>query len=520
MIANATTLCELLDHAAAAAPRAIAVEDQQGSITYEQLDGLSRAMARRLRQQGVQPGDRVGICLPKSICSVVALWGVLRARAAYVPVDVASPVDRNRFIFGDCQVKCICIADDAAADASHALSEVAPLARVPNLACPETAGDWQVEQGGAADALEPAAAEDLAYILYTSGSTGTPKGVVHTHASAMSFVNWSAQTFEPTARDRFSSHAPFHFDLSILDLYVPVTAGATVVLIEEDLAKQPWQLAEFISRREISVWYSVPTILAMMAQHGRLAKHDYSALRLVLFAGEVFPIKHLNLLRRQWRRPAYYNLYGPTETNVCTYCRLPGECDEARETPYPIGRPCENACSLVLDDEGREVAAGVEGMLYIHQSGPVMREYWNHPLRTQAAFHVDGDGRRWYRTGDLVRQNAAGELEYLGRRDRMVKRRGYRIELDEIEAAIYKHPRIREAAVVADAGVEGTTIAVHLVADGGPPPTMLALKQHCAQHLPPYMLPDRFGFRERLPRTSTGKVDYQTLRQPPPARSA
>jgi acyl-coenzyme A synthetase/AMP-(fatty) acid ligase len=170
---------------------------------------------------------------------------------------------------------------DAANDGlREVLGNVATLVRVPDAGLSE--------RNDSNDCADPPRADDLAYILYTSGSTGTPKGVVHTHASAVSFVNWCEETFHPTSSDRFSSHAPFHFDLPILDLYLPATTGGCVVLIDDELGKQPGQLAKFIAGRKISVWYSVPTILTMMAQHGRLEEHDYSSLRLVLFAGKCF----------------------------------------------------------------------------------------------------------------------------------------------------------------------------------------------------------------------------------------
>lgn len=510
MESGAVNLTDGLSRWARKTPAAPAVEDESGNVlTYAQLEELSRRMAGRLRESGVRPGDRVGFCLPKSINSVVTVFGALRAGAAYVPVGVSSPPQRNRFIFDDCAARVV-VTDETWG---------APLRQ----AAGDSSCDWLVFPGDAAaavgapwlesavDEAPPEAAGAGSYILYTSGSTGVPKGVAHTHASAMSFVRWSVETLQPRADDRFSSHAPFHFDLSILDLYVPIQVGSSVVLIGEALGKEPRRLARFIAEREISVWYSTPSILSMLAQFGRLEQFDFSPLRHVLFAGEVFPVKHLRRLKHHWPHPAYFNLYGPTETNVCTYYRLPDTLDEQRTSPYPIGQACSNVRARVLDDDLADVEDGGEGILYIHDSGPTMRGYWSSPEKSAEAFHVDADGERWYRTGDVVRRNDDGDYVYLGRRDRMVKRHGYRIELDEIEAGVYRHPDVREAAVIARDGADGPRITAYLSLAGERKPSIVDLKQHCAEHLPPYMSPDHFSFLARLPRTSTNKVDYQAL---------
>jgi len=247
-------------------------------------------------------------------------------------------------------------------------------------------------------------------------------------------------------------------------------------------------------------------------QFGRLEGHDASTLRLVLFAGEVFPVKHLREIQRRWPTPIYYNLYGPTETNVCTFARIPERVPDEREVPYPIGFACSHCASLVLDGEGRVVANGDEGLLYI--SGPsVFRGYWNRP-DVNATVFLERDHLRWYNTGDVVRWDPTEGYLYVGRRDRMVKRRGYRIELGEIERALYLHPRVREAAVISTTDREGGASIVACVScHDGQPPSIIDMKTFCASHLPAYMSPDRFVFLERLPRTSTDKVDYQTLRQ-------
>jgi amino acid adenylation domain-containing protein len=498
----------LLSASCAVCPDATAITDGRRTATYAELDALSWQMAARLRDMGVQRGDRVAVSMPKSINAVVSLLGAMRAGAAYVPIDLSAPAGRNRFIAQNCDVCAVCV-DEPRAD-MYRYDGGPQLLVFPAEATDDYGAAWLAECSAAPCDTQPNL-DDLAYILYTSGSTGTPKGVVHTHRSALSFVHWAASLLAPRSGDRFSSHAPFHFDLSILDLYVPLTVGATIVLVSEELGKDPRRLSQFIAQQRITTWYSVPSILSLMAQYGSLDAYDFSVLKTVLFAGEVFPIQHLRALAKLWPQRRFVNLYGPTETNVCTYYQIHDTIDSARDKPFPIGKPCENVRAMVVDDSDFPVPSGDEGQLLIHQSGPTMHGYWNLPDQTERAFFIDASGERWYRTGDIVKHDANGNIEFIGRRDRMVKRHGYRIELGEIEAALYRHADVREAAVAASPRPDGVTIRAYISTLSGDRLSIIALKQFCADHLPVYMIPDQFTFLPNLPRTSTDKVDYQTL---------
>jgi amino acid adenylation domain-containing protein len=516
MTGTPTTLHRLLEESARLHPDRVAVEDPERgtAVTYREFDGLSDRARDALVRAGVGPGDRVGICAPKSISTLAAIFGVLKAGAAYVPVDPSAPPNRNAYIFRDCSVKAAFVAGRLA-EGLRTAPEGSPYPLLEEMGSFQGLGEDMILAGGpggdgrAREETEVPAG--LSYILYTSGSTGRPKGVMHTHDSALSFVDWCSDTFEPDERDRFSSHAPFHFDLSILDIYVPLKHGAALVLIGEELGKQPARLAQVISERRITAWYSAPSILRLLVEHGRLDRHDYSELRLVLFAGEVFPLKHLRALKSLWAGPRYFNLYGPTETNVCTFHEIPAEIPEGRNEPFPIGAACANDRTLVMDEQDREVPPGEEGELYV-SGGSVMQGYWNLPDRTAQAFFRDGSGVAWYRTGDVVRDEGGGVYAFLGRRDRMVKRRGNRIELGEIEAGLYRHPAVAEAAVIALPDEEnGVLIKAFLSCSGDKRPSLVELKRFCAENLPSSMVPDRFSFQTSLPKTSTDKVDYQRL---------
>lgn len=506
------TLPELLEYSRREHAGRTAVEDPRNgaSLTYAELGSRAENIASALSKAGVRRGDRVGVCAPKSVSAVAAIHGILAAGAAYVPVDPASPPARNAGIFADCGASAV-IASAGLIEAMSAagLSGLETVAELDEALMLVRCGPVEAALGGGDRVrVDP---HDLAYILYTSGSTGRPKGVVHTHSSARAFTDWCVETFAPSHADRFSSHAPFHFDLSILDLYVSVASGASVVLIDDETGKQPLRLASLIEDRKITIWYSTPSALRLLAGYGKIDSHDHSSVRLVLFAGEVFPVTALRTLRGQWPAPKYFNLYGPTETNVCTFFELSDAAD-ARTTPYPIGHVCAGDHARVVDSADNQMARGEEGELLI--AGPtVMREYWNLPDRTLSAF-VELDGKRWYRTGDIVRESATEGFIFVGRRDRMVKRRGFRVELGEIEAALSLHPSVAHCAVTGFADDEsGVRIEAVLVIKVDERPSVVALKQFCAGVLPLYMVPDRFTFTESIPQTSTGKVDYQRLRE-------
>jgi amino acid adenylation domain-containing protein len=512
----------LLDSARLYPDRTAVEEPGRGTVSYQELADLSDRVRDRLAALGVVAGDRVGIYLRKSIDAVVAIFAILKTGAAYVPVDPGAPAARNAYILHNCAVRVVIMEESFEAKFCDETAQIGP---IPKLLLLEGTGggvplrealDREEAQSPApAIATANPAADNLAYVLYTSGSTGKPKGVMLSHENAVSFVDWCSEVFQPHESDRFSSHAPFHFDLSILDIFVPLKHGATLVLIAEDVGKEPQRLAPLIADSRISVWYSAPSILSLLAQYGNLANHDYSALRLVLFAGEVFPVKHLRAFKSLLPGPRYFNLYGPTETNVCTFYEIPGHIPEERVAPFPIGRTCSHLQTKIVDEHGRGVSANEEGELCVSGRG-VMQGYWALPEQTSRAFLVDASGQRWYKTGDIAIDAPDGNYTFLGRRDRMVKRRGYRVELGDIEAGLYRHPMIKEAAVIALPDEEaGVKIKAFLSCREVKHPSLIALKSFCAENLPLYMIPDLFSWHDVLPKTSTDKIDYQRLKEMP-----
>jgi amino acid adenylation domain-containing protein len=517
-------LPQLLVEAAPRFPEKAAVVFQDEALSYARLDELSNRLAHTLIKSGVQRGDRVGIYLNKSIASIISIFGILKAGAVYVPLDPYAPVKRLSYIVKNCGIQCLLSAANKMEAVAQMADSDSPLRRVilmdavpfPTVPASLEVTEWtKVLQASSAAPEIKSIETDLAYILYTSGSTGDPKGVMISHLNALTFIKWAHDTIQVRSADRVSNHAPLHFDLSIFDIFATMKAGATLCLVPAELAKFPIKLAEWIATQRISVWYSVPSAWVHILNHGQMEKFDFSGLRTIIFAGEVFPTKHLRSLMEKIPHVDYFNWYGPTETNVITSYQVKSLAPD-QNAPIPIGKACGNVEVFALDGDGRLVAeAGVEGELYGRGSG-VAQGYWGDPAKTAKLFvrnplvpHYDD---RAYRTGDLVKLDENGDYLYLGRRDHQVKVQGYRIELGEIETALFSHPEVEEAAVVALQNAEQVTyLKAFVVPRNGRELNPLDLKRHCSKHVPKYMIPEVVEIREALPKTSTGKTDKKLL---------
>jgi amino acid adenylation domain-containing protein len=510
-------LQQLLTKSAKAYPDKPAVWARGRSISYRELDERSNQLAHLLRQSGVEKGDRVGLFFPKCVESIVSMLGVLKAGGVYVPLDPQAPADRIRYIIGNCGIQVLITNEERRA--------ALPPETVSTLECcilTEGEGNrsdlvaWsQLSEFLASEAPKVTMVEtDLAYILYTSGSTGRPKGVMLTHQNALTFVEWCAEEFQVRSEDRLSNHAPLHFDLSVFDVYNTLAAGATVYLITEDLALFPTSLASFIESQGITIWYSVPSALMLLLLYGRVTSEKLRSLRVILFAGEVFPMKYLRQLAEVSTASDLYNLYGPTETNVCTYYKVERE-RLAEFNTLPIGIACANTECFSVTPDGRLAKPGEPGELYVR--GPsVTNGYWADPEKTKKMVvpnHFEEHfEEKMYRTGDIVTVGDDGNYYFQGRRDSQIKSRGYRIELGEIESALLSHSDVREAAVLAIPDeLIGNRIRAVVVPHVPGSLGVLQLQQYCASRVPKYMIPEIIDLCDELPKTSTGKIDRVKL---------
>ena len=487
------------------------------------VDPARDRVANLLSELGVSRGDRVGLYLEKSLESVVGIYGAMKCGAAYVPLDPRAPSSRLAYIASDCGLRVLVSGAEKAATWAELVEHGAPLEAIVMANAPD-AGPEDVpaavkvltsrDLDGQSDEapVRPGVDLDLAYILYTSGSTGAPKGVMLSHLNALSFVRWGIERFDVGPEDRLSNHAPLHFDLSIFDLFAAAGAGATVVLVPPELSVFPVRVRDFIERKRITIWYSVPSLLSMLTLRGGLQGGESPRLRTILFAGEVFPTKYLRQLMGLLPHVAFFNLYGPTETNVCTYYPVTSIPEDETE-PIPIGRAIDDVEVFAVTEDGSVAAPGQVGELWVRGT-TVMLGYWGDAERTARGLVRNPLASELrdpaYRTGDLVRQDPNGDYRLLGRRDHQIKSRGYRIELGDIEAALYAHPAVLECAVVAipDELVTNQIKAFAVVRDAVREKDLV---RFCEERIPRYMIPEQIELVEELPKTSTGKVDRQAL---------
>ncbi|MDQ1558181.1 MAG: hypothetical protein QOD32_1241 [Pyrinomonadaceae bacterium] len=476
-------------------PHAVALEDDERTRTYAELDQDSDRVARALRRAGIGRGTLVGVCLERGVELVAVLLGVLKAGAAYVPLDPEYPAERLDYMIGDACV--------AAVVTDPALS-VSALTTCP--APKLIAGELLSQCDAAVEEVLPRVSNDeLAYVIYTSGSTGRPKGVAVSHAALSNHMSWFCETFDVGAGDRVLQKTVVSFDASVWEFYAPLLVGGTLLLAGAGAHRDPAALVENIRRGRATILQVVPTMLSFLVKQD--GWRDCETLRLVCCGGEALA-ETLRQKFSETTRAELVNLYGPTEATIdATYWR------SADGAPLGIGRPIANATAYVLDAWGGLCPVGIAGELYIGGAG-VARGYVNRPELTAEKFIPDPfstvGGARLYRTGDMVRWRADGQLEFLGRQDAQVKLRGYRIELGEIESVIARHIGVRQcAAVIREHGGSDTLVA-YVAGDT----EVGELREHLTRHLPSYMVPQRIVRLDALPLTTNGKVNRQALPAP------
>lgn len=502
---------QLLEQAALQEPGREAVVLGEASLTYAELLERSRALARVLREAGLRRGGMAGILLRKSLSSIVGVYGILMAGAAYVPVDPMLPDSRVKHILDNCGILHLVASEECLSRRRGVLKDRTGLLTVlledgqPPTA-PPLAGEWV-----------PECFPDTypAYVLHTSGSTGLPKGVVITHLNSLTFVKSAARYFGISAEDRLACHAPLHFDLSVFDIFVAAAAGATLVLVPEGDSLFPVQLGEFIRERRITVWNSVSSALSQLADRGLQGDDPVPKLRLVIFSGEVLPRKFLEKLKVLMPAATFCNIYGQTEANSSTCYRV-GGLPEDPMWKIPVGRALPNFEVFLMGDDGKEVTRPVaEGEIYVN-AGTVAMGYINMPGLTAERFVTDprfpSTPRTVYRTGDVGHYDEEGNLVFLHRKDSMVKVRGHRVELGEVERTVLSHESVELAVVTAVPDeIASNRIAVFVSWRGGARGDVRNVKSFCERNLPRYMLPSAIWTVEEWPLTPNDKIDRRAL---------
>jgi len=492
--------------AARQCPGKIGVVDQDRSYTFGELERYSKQCAALLIGRANVIKQPIAVYLPKGAAAILADLGIAYSGNIYANLDTKSPPLRLQGVLDQLGPALAITSRDLAPALAAAGLPPEKLFYIEDAIGGEAAYDsaflWR--------RLERVIDTDPLAIIHTSGSTGIPKGVALNHRSTIDFMDWCFDRFPFDGSERIGSLTQFYFDIYTSELILCLAKGATLVVIPDQFAVFPARLVQFLAQQSISFIFWVPSMMVNISSLGLLDHADLSALRTVFFAGEVFPMKHLNRWRRALPAARFVNLYGPIEITVdCTYFEV--ERDFNEDQMLPIGFPCRNTDILILNEKNELCRTGERGELCVRGSSLAMG-YWNDPVKTAQAFVQNPLNAHYpeliYRTGDQVCQNERGEIMFLGRQDCQIKHLGHRIDLSEIEYQVVAHEGIVNACVLYNESKKQITL-FYQTNGGDLPPE--AIRRRLAQIFPKYMLPTAFHQLQELPRNPNGKIDRRGL---------
>jgi amino acid adenylation domain-containing protein len=499
---NTVPVHQLIEQQVELTPNATALIFEEEKLTYAELNQCANQLAHYLITQGVKPEDKVGIAVERSVDMVVSLLAVLKASAAYVPIDPELPQARIEYIIGSSELKLLLSQSHLSSDIAGGSCGIS-LAMLDELDITE----FSTEN----PEISIVGGQLLAYVIYTSGSTGKPKGVANTHAALYNRLSWMQEAYSLTSEDKILQKTPFGFDVSVWEFFWPLMYGAQIVVAPVGIHKDAEALIETINQHQISTLHFVPSMLqAFIASESATS---CTSLTRIVCSGEALPALLQATTLQKLPQAQLYNLYGPTEAAIDV---THWTCDGNSDVPVPIGSPISATSTYVLDSGLNLVPQGSIGELYLGGAG-LARGYLNRTDLTSLSFIANPfskDGGRLYRTGDLVHWNNTGRLEYQGRIDHQVKIRGFRIELGEIESELLKQANVSEAVVVAKASQSGTRLVAYVAASVDSTLDTNELKVLLGKLLPDYMVPSVIVLLDALPLTPNGKIDRKTLPEP------
>jgi amino acid adenylation domain-containing protein len=534
---------ELFEVQAEGKPDAVALEFDGAQLTYGELNRRANQLANYLRARGVGPRMRVGICVARSFEMVIGLLGILKAGAAYVPLDPAYPRERLKFMLQDSQLSILLITKTTVDTRGWRIEDRDPRSSIPSTSLrtgldPRVPTvhidqDWQsISRQSDKDPQSGARADSPAYVIYTSGSTGVPKGVVGLHRGAVNRFAWMWRRYPFGATEVCCGKTSLSFVDSVWEIFGPLLHGVRLVIASDEVARDPQRLVRFLADHHVTRVVSVPSLLNAILEEVAALSERLPELRYWTSSGEALPGPLAERFKKSHPDAVLLNLYGSAEVAAdVTYYEYRGP---TAATTVPIGRPIANTQIYLLDSHMQPVPVGVAGELFVSGAG-VARGYWNRPDLTRKKFvahpYSSDPKARLFRTGDLARYLADGNIEYLGRADRQIKIRGQRVELGEIEATLKLHPAICECAVVApaDSGTDSSdhakiktsdapsirSLVGYIVAEKSPAPSAADLRDFVKHKLPDFMVPSKFVALAALPLSPNGKVDRSALPLPP-----
>ncbi len=483
----------------------LAIRDANREVTFGELERFAKNCATLILRKTSTINKPVAVFLPKSIEAIIANLGILYTANCYANLDIKSPAERLKNMLQNLQADVIVTSAAHAATLRAAGVSEEQLLFVDEALIPGNIYDDARLQ----DRLKTVIDTDPVYIIYTSGSTGIPKGVVIPHRGIIDYIDWARDCYQISENEVIGNQAPFFFDNSTLDIYLCLSCGATLVLIPEENFGYPLKLMQFVDRMGITTFFWVPSVMTNVANFKILDSLAPTALRKILFAGEVMPTRTLNYWRSKYPKALFSNLYGPTEITVdCTYYTV--DRDFKDDETLPIGFPCRNTDILILSEKNEPARMDEPGELCVRGSSLALG-YWNNPEKTASVFVQNPLNPHYpeliYRTGDLVSRNSRGEILFIGRKDFQIKHLGYRIELGEIEHAAFQVDGIHNGCVIYNP--EKKEIALFFESDRDLSPTFI--RERMLAHIPKYMLPTSFHRLDKIPLTANGKYDRQKL---------
>lgn len=482
-----------------------ALEFEKQAYTFLEMQELAKKLGSIICDQVDSINNPVVVLLPKSAHSLISFLGVLYSGNYYVPMDYHSAQDRIQRIIQKLKPSFI-----ISTHADRERIETLPEKKMPVFFIEDLfKSDHNIDQGQLEDRYRRIIDRDPLYLMFTSGSTGEPKGVLVPQQSVINYMDWVIAEFNIDEKQIIGNQCPFFFDVSVTDVYLCFLAGATLVIIPEELFVYMTDLVSFMNAKKISFLIWVPSALVNVAKMKLLENTPMPHLKYVLFCGEVMPNLYLNYWRRHVTDAVYANFYGPTEATVaCTCYVVDREFDD--EESLPIGFPCGNTGILILNEKNQPAEVGEEGELCVRGT-PLALGYIDDPEKTGAAFIQNPLNKRYpekiYKTGDFVKRNERGEIIFIGRADNQIKFKGYRIELGEIENSLLKVPGITNAFVFFDRDAE-KIVTFCETGDGFMKKTIRPTLIH---YLPKYMIPHKFFFLDRLPATPNGKKNRNEM---------